>query len=582
MTRYAIRPDELSNTLSTVLKDNLLIEIHGIEESVVFDEYKPKEDDNLTQTHEFKYVSLFSGVGGFEQALNKLGGTCVMASEIDKWANIAYETLYGHKTVGDITKVKAEDVPNHDLLVAGFPCQAFSVAGKRLGFEDTRGTLFFEVARIASEKQPNALLLENVKGLVSHDKGKTLNTIIQTLCDIGYTVDFNVLNSKYFGVPQNRERIFIIAIRDDLITPEPWKIEGINVVAKAKRRIAQLDGVKTFNFDWPPQTEVTTRLRDILEDNVDERFYLSEEKTAKLVAQLESKAPNEVRATALQNGNMQGRRIKENDEPSFTVSATDRHGVCISEPHPVILGLVDGINGHEQRKRVYSVNGLCPTPSGLGQGGNTEPKIAEPQMIGHIDLKGHDAIKRVYSAEGISPTLTTMGGGHREPKIAVEQFTKGDGISCCIDANYTKGTAPGDVGKGRRTHVVEEVRPVLTPDRENKRQNGRRFKENDEESFTLTAQDRHGVAVGTPPRYRIRKLTPRECFRLQGFPDSEFDKLVAAGISNSQLYKMAGNAVTVNVVEAIGSRLLPLVQTHANERPHRQPIQYQQKRTALD
>jgi DNA (cytosine-5)-methyltransferase 1 len=171
-------------------------------------------------------------------------------------------------------------------------------------------------------------------------------------------------------------------------------------------------------------------------------------------------------------------------------------------------------------------------------------------------------MNRVYSTDGIAPTITVVSGGGREQKIAepqIEQFTKGDGISCCIDANYTKGTAPGNVGKGRRTHVVEEVRPVLTPDRETKRQNGRRFKEDGEESFTLTAQDRHGVAIGQPPRYRIRKLTPRECFRLQGIPDSEFDKLVAAGISNSQLYKMAGNAVTVNVVEAIAKRLIPML-----------------------
>ena len=777
-------------------------EMHGNEPRVVepygweiaekkVESNKAKNDDNLTKTNEFKYVSLFSGIGGFEQALNKLGGTCVMASEIDKWANLAYETLYGHKTVGDITKVNAEDVPDHDLLVAGFPCfpegqrvitkngfknieyikagdyvlthkgryrevvtpmnklyngdlyeitmkyyrlpikvtsehpfftkrgwvdakdltendyvgfplnkksdlptqlkyrkkinqskeievttslpyekeafwelvgywladgwthdkrkrkqgirsayrvlfamndskekflvpllddlkinytvthertckkvhvvnqelwlfikqftkgnrasdkflpefvqdlpinlanaliegykagdgcvvkgytqftstsvelleglqrlflktdkrlyslhqshkvgkstiegrevnvkdcyilrggemqggcveftddyvffkvdkirkekvenlpvynieveednsyclpmiavhncQAFSVAGKRLGFEDTRGTLFFEIARIAKVKRPKAMLLENVKGLVSHDKGRTLDTIIQTLCDIGYTVDFEVLNSKYFGVPQNRERIFIIAIRDDLINPEPWKIEGTNVVAKAKRRIAQLDGVKTFNFDWPPQTEVTTRLRDILEDNVDERFYLSEEKTARLIAELD------------------GKEFSDNDEPV---------------------------------------------------------------MVGRIDLKGHDAIKRVYSPNEVGNTLTTMGGGHREPKIA------------------------------------EEVRPVLTPDRENKRQEGRRFKENDDPAFTLNTQDRHGVAIGQPPKYRIRKLTPRETFRLQGFPDSEFDKLVAAGISDTQLYKMAGNAVTVNVVEAIAKRIIPLL-----------------------
>ena len=212
-----------------------------------------------------------------------------MASEIDKYANKAYEILYGHSTVGDITKVAAEDVPDHDLLVGGFPCQAFSVAGKRLGFADTRGTLFFEIVRIARVKRPKAMLLENVKGLISHDKGRTLDTIIQTLHDIGYTVDFNVLNSKYFGVPQNRERIFIVAIRNDLIEPEVWNIgKRKDVVAKGKRRISEL-GVRTFNFDWPPQTEVTTRLRDILEDKVDEKYYLSEEKTAKLVAQLRDK-----------------------------------------------------------------------------------------------------------------------------------------------------------------------------------------------------------------------------------------------------------------------------------------------------
>jgi DNA (cytosine-5)-methyltransferase 1 len=438
----------------------------------------------------FTYVSLFSGVGGFEQALNKLGGKCVMASEIDKFANKAYEVLYGEPTVGDVTEIEAEDVPDHDLLVGGFPCQAFSVAGKRLGFEDTRGTLFFEMARIAKAKKPKVILAENVKGLVGHDKGRTLNVIIQTLCDIGYTVDFNVLNSKYFDVPQNRERIFIIAIRDDLIKPEAWKIEGTNVVAKGKRRIAQLDGVKTFNFDWPPQTEVTTRLRDILEDDVDERFYLSEEKTARLIAELD------------------GKEFSDNDEP---------------------------------------------------------------EMVGRIDLKGHDAIKRVYSPNGVGNTLTTMGGGHREPKIAEVrpvltpdktpiEYSRKNGVGKEIEQAHTLSASDWrGLNRNQTQNAVLEVRPVLTPDRETKRQNGRRFKDDGEESFTLTAQDRHGIAVGTPPRYRIRKLTPRECFRLQGFPDSEFDKLVAAGISNSQLYKMAGNAVTVNVIDAIGRRLLPFL-----------------------
>src|SRR5690625_2567928 len=269
--------------------------------TVLVFENELKERDKLTNIKRevpkqkpFTYVSLFSGIGGFEQALNKLGGTCVFASEIDKFAAQAYETLYGEKPAGDITKVDARDIPDHDLLVGGFPCQAFSVAGKRQGFEDTRGTLFFEIARIAKEKRPKALLLENVKGLVNHDKGNTLDTMIRTLNDIGYIVDFDVLNSKYFGVPQNRERIFIVAIREDLIEAEPFSEEsttGQTIVPKGKRRIGEWASV--FNFDWPEQAEVTTRLRDILESEVDEKYYLDEEKTAKLVAQLEEKERTE-------------------------------------------------------------------------------------------------------------------------------------------------------------------------------------------------------------------------------------------------------------------------------------------------
>lgn len=434
-------------------------------------------------TTPFKYVELFAGIGGFRQALDNAGGECVFASEIDKFAQQSYTALYGGEHLhGDITQIDAQDVPDHDVLVGGFPCQAFSVAGKRGGFEDARGTLFFEVARIASFKQPSVLLVENVKGLVGHDKGKTLDTIVTTLNEIGYTVDFDVLNSKYFAVPQNRERIFIVAVRDDLVTPEPWRIEGTNIVAKGKRRIAQIDGVKTFNFDYPTQGEVTIRLRDVLEANVDERYYLSEEKTAKLVGQLE-------------------KRGKESDSDS-------------------------------------------------------------PTMVGNVELRGNDSIKRVYSPVGVSPTLTTMGGGHREPKIAIEQFTQGGGVSCCVDASYSKGTAPGDVGKGRRTHVLE-TRPVLTPDRAEKRQNGRRFKEDGEESFTLTAQDKHGVAIGKYPRYRIRKLTPLECWRLQGFSDLAHETVKAAGVSDSQRYKQAGNAVTVNVVEELMGGITPyLHRTH--------------------
>ena len=216
----------------------------------------------------FTYASLFSGIGGFELGLNKFNGECVFASEYDPKAKIqfnqiAYEKIFGYKPEGDITKIDEKDVPDHDLLVGGFPCQPCSISGKRKGFEDARGTLFFDIARIAKEKQPKALFLENVKGLVNHDKGNTLNVMIQTLCEIGYTVDFTVLNSKYFGVPQNRERVYIIAIRDDLIEQEDCVIEVNTIVPKGKRRIQKLDGVKTFNFDWAEQKEVATRFREV-------------------------------------------------------------------------------------------------------------------------------------------------------------------------------------------------------------------------------------------------------------------------------------------------------------------------------
>src|SRR5699024_7650243 len=261
-----------------------------------------------------------------------------------------------------ITKIDEKVVPEHDLLVGGFPCQAFSVAGKREGFADTRGTLFFDIARIAAEKKPKALLLENVKGLINNDKGNTLDTMIMTLNDIGYVIDFEILNSKYFGVPQNRERIFIVAIRKDLIEAEPFSEEstaGQTIVPKGKRRIGEWADV--FNFDFPEQTEVSTRLRDILESNVDEKYYLDEDKTAKLVTQLEEKVTEESPTIIDVSQAKREGKPREYKEVSSTITA-----------------------------RIYK----------------------EPYMLGHVDIKGNDSIERTYSTDGISPTLTTMGGGH--------------------------------------------------------------------------------------------------------------------------------------------------------------------------
>ena len=152
---------------------------------------------------------MFSGIGGFELGIGDRG-ECIGYSEIDKYAIKTYEEHFNHVNYGDATKINAGELPDFDLLVGGFPCQAFSVAGKRLGFNDTRGTLFFDIARILAEKRPRHLVLENVKGLLSHDSGKTFQTIVGVLTDLGYFVEWQVLNSKDFGVPQNRERVFIV------------------------------------------------------------------------------------------------------------------------------------------------------------------------------------------------------------------------------------------------------------------------------------------------------------------------------------------------------------------------------------
>ena len=171
--------------------------------------FAPRKDPKFT------FIDLFAGIGGMRVAFQNLGGKCVFTSEWDKSAQRTYFANFGEMPFGDITQVNESEVPNHDVLIAGFPCQAFSIAGFKGGFEDTRGTLFFDVARIIEEKRPKAFLLENVKGLVGHDKGRTLKVILNTLRnDLGYYIpDPQVMNAKHFGVPQNRERIFIVGFK---------------------------------------------------------------------------------------------------------------------------------------------------------------------------------------------------------------------------------------------------------------------------------------------------------------------------------------------------------------------------------
>ena len=162
------------------------------------------------------FIDLFAGLGGFRIALESLGAKCVYSNEWDKYAQEVYQMNFDEIPEGDITKVNAEEIPNHDILCAGFPCQAFSISGKRQGFEDSRGTLFFDVARIVKEKKPKVVFMENVKNFSTHDNGNTLGVVEKTMVELGYTFYWSVLNSLDYGVPQKRERIYMVCFRNDL------------------------------------------------------------------------------------------------------------------------------------------------------------------------------------------------------------------------------------------------------------------------------------------------------------------------------------------------------------------------------
>ncbi len=188
----------------------------------------------------YKFIDLFAGIGGFHSALSSFGAECVFASEWDSHASETYYKNFNFKPHGDITKINAKEIPSHDILCGGFPCQAFSIAGKQKGFEDIRGTLFFDIARIVEHHKPKVLFLENVKNLSKHDEGKTFKTILKTLENLGYSTYNKVLNASNFGLPQNRERVYIIAFKSDLNSEK-------------------------FKFPTPPNSPIC--LLDILEKN---------------------------------------------------------------------------------------------------------------------------------------------------------------------------------------------------------------------------------------------------------------------------------------------------------------------------
>lgn len=232
------------------------------DESLIPKAIKSKVDKLVSkppyQNHrsKFKFIDLFAGIGGLRLGFQLEGGDCVFTSEWDKYAQLTYRANFGDEPQGDITKINENEIPDHDILLGGFPCQSFSHAGKKLGFEDTRGTLFFDVARIINKKRPHAFLLENVKGLVSHEKGNTFKTILEVLNNLDYQVFFKVLNSRDFGVPQNRQRIIIVGFNRKSF-PNGFDFEK--------------------NFSFPEASDKKVKVGQVLEQGkVDPKYTLSD------------------------------------------------------------------------------------------------------------------------------------------------------------------------------------------------------------------------------------------------------------------------------------------------------------------
>lgn len=276
-----------------------------------------------------KVVSLFSGIGGFEEGLKKSGipSEIVFSSEIDRFAQKSYVANFSSKHLhGDIKEIDEKDIPDHDLLLAGFPCQSFSIAGKRKGFDDIRGTLFFDIARILSEKKPKYILLENVKNLISHDGSNTFRKILGTLNEIGYTVDFTVINSCEAGVPQNRDRTYICGVYHG--TSEKYVTDARSVKANVLKQKLNDSEFHGFNFfDKVSFNNKQRFIEDILEGDVDSNFYFDTESIRRFLNTYEE-STNEENQTKI---------IKLLDLPR------DVH------------------NDLERQRRVYSVKGISPT-----------------------------------------------------------------------------------------------------------------------------------------------------------------------------------------------------------------------------
>lgn len=240
-------------------------------------------DDSNKHLKGYTFIDLFAGLGGFRLALESYGGECVYSNEWDIPAQQTYKENFGEIPDGDITQVNEKKIPDHDILCAGFPCQAFSISGRRRGFEDSRGTLFFDVARIVKEKKPKVVFLENVRNFAAHDSGRTLEVVKNTMEELGYTFNHKVLSAVDFGIPQKRERIYMVCFRNDLNIhdfkyPKAFKLEKAveHLLLPDKETVDQLinrSDVQLHNQDIATYSDKTVRLGIVNKGGQGERIY---------------------------------------------------------------------------------------------------------------------------------------------------------------------------------------------------------------------------------------------------------------------------------------------------------------------
>lgn len=420
-----------------------------------------------------KYLDMFSGIGGFRSGLEKVGGfECIGYCEIDKYAKQAYEALYdtkGEMYFEDARKINPDELPDIDLICGGFPCQSFSIAGRRCGFEDTRGTLFFEIARIASAKKPSILFLENVPGLLNHDKGRTFATILSTLDQIGYDVWWQVCNSANFGVPQSRNRLYIIGFLRG-------KCEG-----------------EILPFT---QTNPKTTIR---------RLPGSE-----------------------------GSRVYSNDGLGITLTSSG-----------------GGFGGR---------TGLYVIPIPVKSKTKSGYQLAFPNDSIDIAFLSLNSRRGRVGAE-IAHTLTTN-STQAFYFIDMNPSPKLTELARCITARQDSGICHH---KGEHSGVMVIVKELSKDELLTLSDSANgcwEFENPNNDTITaLIIFDKDGnFFIGY-----IRRLTPRECWRLQGFKDKQIDKVISAGISDTQLYKMAGNAVSVPVISAFGEQIKRILHKNRGE-----------------